>query len=120
LITKSQNKSVSQISPRTKTFLSKSTILFLVGAITKETYHPNAFLSGIKNVKRGLRSRTRVLNVLENQSADAKTIARESGVSYGVVMHHLKLLRSEGTVEGKGNRPRIWVLTGLGQKRLVG
>lgn len=88
-------------------------------SIIRETYHPNAYLSRIKNVKRGLRARTQVLNVLEKRSADAKTIGKEAGMSYGVVVHHLRLLEAEGTVERKGSRPHVWMLTGLGQKRLV-
>jgi predicted transcriptional regulator len=43
---------------------------------------------------------------------------KEAGMHYGVVMHHLKLLEAEGIVERKGNKPRVWSLTGLGQKRL--
>lgn len=85
----------------------------------RETHHPNAYLSHIKNVKLGLRARTQVLNVLEKHSADAKTIGKEARMPYGVVMHHLRLLESEGTVERKGSRPHVWMLTGLGQKRLV-
>ena len=37
---------------------------------------------------------------------------------YGVVIHHLKLLETEKIVERKGKRPHVWLLTGLGQKRL--
>jgi predicted ArsR family transcriptional regulator len=85
----------------------------------KEAYHPNAYLSSIKNIKLGLRARTRVLNVLERVSVDAKTIAKEAEMHYGVVMHHLRLLEREGRVERKHSKPHIWVLTGLGQKRLV-
>jgi DNA-binding transcriptional ArsR family regulator len=85
----------------------------------KETYHPNAYLTNIKNIKRGLRARTRILDVLEKLSGDAKTVAREAGMSYGVVMHHLRLLETEGIVHHNGGKPYVWVLTGLGQKRLV-
>jgi predicted ArsR family transcriptional regulator len=84
----------------------------------KETYHPNAYLANIRNTKLGLKARTRVLNVLEKMSGDAKEVAKESGLRYGVVMHHLKLLAAEGIVERKGGRPYVWSLTGLGQKRL--
>ncbi len=94
------------------------TNLFLVSMI-RETYHPNAYLSKIKNVRLGLRARTYVLNILEKHSGDAKTIAQEAGTPYGVVIHHLRLLEAEGTVERKGSRPYVWVLTGFGQKRLV-
>jgi predicted ArsR family transcriptional regulator len=51
---------------------------------------------------------------------DAKTIADEVGLHYGVVMHHLKLLAAEGIAERKGDKPHVWLLTGVGQKRLTG
>ncbi len=88
-------------------------------SIIRETHHPNAYLTDIRNVKLGLRARTQLLNVLEKHSANAKTIGKEAEMPYGVVMHHLRLLEAEGTVERKGSRPYVWMLTGLGQKRLV-
>jgi predicted ArsR family transcriptional regulator len=101
-----------------KTFLRLSLDLLLVQML-RETYHPNAYLSKIKNIKRGLQARTRVLNVLDNGSFDAKAIAKEGRMNYGVVVHHLRLLEAEGIVERKLGRPHIWMLTGFGQKRLV-
>ena len=91
--------------------------LLLMGML-KEAYHPNAYLSSIKNIKRGLRARTRVLRILEKHSADAKAVAIETEMSYGVVVHHLRLLEAEGIVERKGGKPHGWSLTGLGQRRL--
>ncbi|MGC8895254.1 MAG: ArsR family transcriptional regulator [Candidatus Bathyarchaeia archaeon] len=85
----------------------------------KEAYHPNAYLSNIKNIKLGLRARTKILSVLDKGSTDAKTIAKETGMRYGVAMHHLRLLEAEGIVERKGSKPHVWAVTGLGQKRLV-
>jgi DNA-binding transcriptional ArsR family regulator len=85
----------------------------------KEAYHPNAYLSNIKNIKLGLRARTKILSVLDKGSAEAKTIAKETGMRYSVIMHHLRLLEAEGIVERKGSKPHIWAVTGLGQKRLV-
>ncbi|HVP26387.1 MAG TPA: ArsR family transcriptional regulator [Candidatus Bathyarchaeia archaeon] len=86
----------------------------------REKYHPNAFLSNIKNIKRGLKARTSVLTALEKGSADASTIAKGVELHYNVVMHHLKLLMNEGIVVRKGSKPHVWTLTGMGQKRLVG
>jgi predicted ArsR family transcriptional regulator len=86
--------------------------------MVKEVYHPNAYLVDYRNVKPGLRARTRLLNALESVSADAKTIAKQAGLHYGVVMHHLKLLGARGLVQRKGRRPSVWMLTGFGQKRL--
>lgn len=88
-------------------------------SIIREVYHPKAYLSNIKNVKLGLRARTIIVNILEKQSTNAMTIAKESGKSYGVIIHHLRLLCAEGTVERKGKKPYTLVLTGLGQKRLI-
>lgn len=85
----------------------------------KEAYHPNAYLSNIKNIKLGLRARSKILSVLDKGSADAKTIAKETGMRYSVAMHHLRLLEAEGIVERKGSRPHTWAVTGLGQRRLV-
>jgi len=76
-------------------------------------------LERVKNVKRGLKTRTKILNALEKRVSDATAIAKEKSLSYGVVMHHLRLLKKEGIVNRKGKRPYFWVLTGLGQKRLV-
>ena len=73
----------------------------------------------MKNVKSGLKARTRILEALEKQVSDAASIAREKSLSYGVVMHHLRLLENEGTVSRRGKRPYFWLLTGLGQKRLI-
>jgi DNA-binding transcriptional ArsR family regulator len=85
----------------------------------KEAYHPNAYLSNIKNIKLGLRTRSKILSILDKGSADAKTIAKETGMLYGVIMHHLRLLEAEGIVERKGSKPHTWAVTGLGQRRLV-
>ena len=73
----------------------------------------------MKNVKSGLKARTKILNVLETRESVATSIAKETSVSYGVVMHHLRLLENDGTVYRKGKRPYVWLLTGLGQKRLI-
>jgi len=81
-------------------------------------YHPNAYLTDFRNVKVGLRARTLILNFLEKSSADAKTVAKETGLPYNVVLHHLKLLEARGIVKRGSKRPSVWVLTGLGQKRL--
>jgi len=73
----------------------------------------------VKNVKSGLKARTIILNVLEIHASVATAIAADKSLSYGVVMHHLRLLENEGSVNRKGKRPYIWLLTGLGQKRLI-
>jgi predicted transcriptional regulator len=87
--------------------------------MARETYNPNAYLANLRNVKLGLRARTKILNALEKASGDAKTLAKESGLTYSVAMHHLKLMRKTGVVLRKESKPYVWVPTGLGQRRLV-
>ena len=84
-----------------------------------EIYHPNAHLVHKRNVRPGLKARTRLLNALEKLSGNAKTLGQEAETSYRVAIHHLKLLEIEGIVDRKSGRPFEWKLTGLGQKRLV-
>ena len=77
-------------------------------------------MARVKNVSRGLKARTKILNVLEKHSVGVSHIAKEANMHYEVATHHLKLLRLEGIVERKGRRPYAWSVTGLGQKRLTG
>jgi len=70
-------------------------------------------------VKSGLIARTKILNFLDKQAANAGVISHETSLSYGAVMHHLRLLEAEGTARRVGKKPYSWLLTGLGQKRLV-
>ena len=85
----------------------------------KETYHPNAYLTNLRNVRLGLRARTKILNALERGSGNARTISKEATIHYGVAMHHLKLLQSEGIVRRADGKNAVWMITGAGQKRLV-
>jgi predicted ArsR family transcriptional regulator len=88
--------------------------------MARGTFHPNSYLAEIRNIRRGLMARTLVLNVLEKHSVDAKSLAGEAEIGYGVVIHHLKLLKAEGIVDWKGGKkPHVWALTGAGQKRLL-
>ena len=85
----------------------------------KETYHPNAYLANLRNIRRGLRARTRILNALEKDSSNASKVAKEASIHSGVAMHHLKLLQSEGIVRRGVGKNAVWTITGTGQKRLV-
>ena len=54
--------------------------------------HPNAYLNKVRNVRCGLRARTKILVLLDTQYANAGELANKTGMSYNVVMHHLRLL----------------------------
>ena len=85
----------------------------------KRVFHPRAFLTRKRNVKRGLSARTHILQVLEKQRSDIKNIVGLSGLHYNVVIHHLRLLEAERVVARKGERRHfVWQLTGVGQQSL--
>ena len=91
----------------------------LLMIMAKSAFHPNAFLSEVRNVRQGLDSRTKIIRGLEGKNANAKTLANELKLTYRVVLHHLRLLENEKIVLRGGNRrPFIWELTGIGQQRL--
>ncbi|MCX8150922.1 MAG: winged helix-turn-helix domain-containing protein [Candidatus Bathyarchaeota archaeon] len=74
----------------------------------------------MKSVKSGLVARTKILAILEVVPYSAAgALAQKAGLSYVVVLHHLRLLEGEGIVRRKSKRPYLWELTGAGQKRLV-
>ncbi|MDR0371961.1 MAG: hypothetical protein LBI79_00120 [Nitrososphaerota archaeon] len=89
----------------------------MVGII-KQTWHPNAYLKSIRNVRSGLSARTKLLVLLDREALSAVKLAQTSRLNYNVVIYHLRLLKCEGTVERRGSRRYIWLATGLGQKRL--
>jgi len=82
--------------------------------------HPNAYLKKVRNVKSGLRARSKILETIEGTPSNAAGITKTAAMSYNVVMHHLNLLKNEGIVARHGRRPYFWSPTGLGQKRLQG
>jgi predicted transcriptional regulator len=87
--------------------------------MVKGIYHPNAYLSEIRNVKRGLKARSAILNSLEKRPATARATAEDTGMRYTAVVHHLKLLKNEEIIERQGkSKSYMWALTGKGQKRL--
>ena len=81
--------------------------------------HPNAYLKNVRNVRCGLKTRTKLLLLLDNDCCSAVELSNKTGLSYNVVMHHLRLMRHESIVEHKGGRRYVWLLTGVGQARLV-
>ena len=85
----------------------------------KIDHHPNAFLTNKRNIQPGLSARTQVIRVLEKRICDAKTISRETELSYKTVLYHLHLLEAENILSHKGRRTYVWQLTGVGQQKLV-
>jgi len=85
----------------------------------KGEYHPNAFLRKIRNVRAGLITRTKIIYTIRDGGLSAGDTAKLVGMSYSNVLHHLRLMEEEATVERKkGSRPFPWRSTGKGQQQL--
>lgn len=85
----------------------------------KEVYHPNAYLPSFRNVKLGLKARSKILGFLDKlETADVNAISKNTGLPPHVILYHLKLLEAKGIVSRKRTRPSVWGVTGFGQKRL--
>lgn len=85
----------------------------------RRTYHPNAYLEHKKNVIRGLKARTKILQVMDGAKAlTIKEVADLTVLNYSVSRHHLRLLGAEHIVKRTGKRPYKWRITGKGQRSL--
>ena len=73
----------------------------------------------MRNVRCGLEARTKILLLLDDQYCSAGELAHKTGLSYNVVMYHLRLLDHGGIVGRKGGRKYVWLSTGVGQTRLT-
>jgi predicted transcriptional regulator len=87
--------------------------------MAKMAFNPNAYLSEIRNVRKGLVARSRILEALEEINATAGALAKETALSYKAILHHLRLLETENIISRKtSKKPYYWELTGGGQQRL--
>ncbi len=82
-------------------------------------YHPNAYLPNIKDVKPGLKSRSKILNFLKKCPRTTIKIAEETELTYGNTLYHLRLMEGFGVVQrDKSNKTHIWYRTSSGQQNL--
>jgi len=85
----------------------------------RKKYHPNTYLERKRNVIRGLKARTKILEVMGRAKAlTIKEVSSLAVLSYSTSRHHLRLLEDKQIVKRKGKRPYKWKITGKGQKRL--
>jgi len=81
--------------------------------------NPRAYLEKIKNVRRGVITRSRILDEITSRPLPVSEIAKKIGRSESAVRRHLKNMEVEGIVDStKYKRRRIWNVTGAGQKTL--
>jgi predicted transcriptional regulator len=82
-------------------------------------YHPRAYVAGMRNVNRGLASRTRIIESLEKGRNRVSDISEKTGLSNSCVSYHLLLMRKNRTVSSsQAGRENRWTLTKYGQEKL--
>jgi predicted transcriptional regulator len=73
----------------------------------------------MRNVKRGLASRSKIIETMEKGKTRINEISEKTGLTEGCVSHHLRLLLRQRVVfsaaVGRGSR---WTLTKYGQEKL--
>lgn len=73
----------------------------------------------MRNVTRGLESRTKILNQMEKGKTEIAEIGEKAGLSPSCVGYHLKLLKKQRVVsKTKSGRAGRWSLTKYGQEKL--
>ncbi len=83
-------------------------------------YHPRAFLAGMRNVNRGLVSRTRILDMMEQGRTRIVEISEKSKLGPACVSYHLKLMLHGKIVHVvQTGREGRWTLTKYGQEKLA-
>ena len=83
-------------------------------------YHPRAYMSGMKNVSRGLASRTKIIEAMEQGKTKVVEISEKAKLGQACVGYHLKLLLKRKVVNmTHTGRMGRWTLTKYGQEKLL-
>lgn len=82
-------------------------------------YEPQSHLTIIRNVNRGLKTRTLIIKALKSGFTNIKEISKITGVNYQTVFKQIKNMEREGIVIKHEGRPVKWLLTNRGQKSIL-
>jgi predicted ArsR family transcriptional regulator len=75
-----------------------------------------AYLRDLRNVRRGLLTRSKIIDILSRKASTIQQIAEEIGLSESAVRRHLRNMLAEGVVEKLRFKGKIlWRLSGSGQ-----
>lgn len=81
--------------------------------------NPRAYLSRIKNVKKGLDTRSKILELIKSKPLTIRKISEQVGRSSSSIRRHLKNMEAEGIVRSQRYKGRLlWMPTGIGQKSI--
>jgi DNA-binding transcriptional ArsR family regulator len=82
-------------------------------------FEPEAFLRSLRNIRPGLRARSKIVKILKIGSHTAMQVASISGMSYRSVLNHLKALERDKIAIRTASKPSKWSLTGVGQQSVT-
>ncbi len=81
-----------------------------------QSIHSRAFLRSVRNVKKGLLTRSRIVELLSEKAYTMSQLAEEIGLSESSIRRHLNNMLAEGIVEKIKYRGKVlWRLSGYGQ-----
>ncbi|MEM1583561.1 MAG: winged helix-turn-helix domain-containing protein [Nitrososphaerota archaeon] len=81
--------------------------------------NPRAYLYRIRNVKKGLDTRSRILHLIKSKPLTIRKISEGVGRSASSIRRHLKNMEAEGIVRSQKYKGRLlWMVTGIGQKAI--
>ncbi|MCD6444222.1 winged helix-turn-helix transcriptional regulator [Candidatus Bathyarchaeota archaeon] len=83
------------------------------------SYESQSYLTVIRNVDKGLKTRTSIIKALKEGYTTIRGISEVTGIRYQTVLRHLKNMEKEGVVARKPGRPYKWSLTGKGQQNVL-
>ena len=76
-------------------------------------------MAGMRNVSRGLESRTKILELMEKGKTNIRDMSEKARISQGCVGYHLRLLLKQKVVAmSQSGRVGRWTLTKYGQEKL--
>ncbi|MEM2740377.1 MAG: winged helix-turn-helix domain-containing protein [Candidatus Bathyarchaeia archaeon] len=81
-------------------------------------YEAKSYLATIRNVRKGLETRSLIVKALKEGLIDTNAIAEAIGKSYSATLKQLRRMEQDGIVTRTSGKPSIWRLTGRGQQEL--
>ncbi|MEM1569326.1 MAG: winged helix-turn-helix domain-containing protein [Candidatus Bathyarchaeia archaeon] len=82
-------------------------------------YESQAYLTLIRNVDRGLRTRTLIIKALKSGCTSIGEVSKTTGLKYQTILKHIKKMEEEGIVVKRGEKPVKWLLTDRGQRSIL-
>jgi len=87
--------------------------------LSDRAIHSRAFLRSVRNVRKGLLTRSKIVELLSEKAYTMSQLAEEIGLSESSIRRHLNNMLAEGIVEKIKYRGKtLWRLSGYGQLAL--